>query len=101
MTLIFGWLAGAFSTAYNIPQIYLIYKTKSAKDISLYSLIIRIISYVFYILHATMIEDPPLLYMTAAVLSQALIMSMQKFVYRNSKSAIELATNAQPENSSV
>ena len=101
MTLVFGWLAGAFSTAYNIPQIYLIYKRKSAKDISLNSLVIRIISYIFYIVHASIIEDPPLLYMTAAVLSQALIMSTQKFIYRNSKPIVDERVDLQLAESSV
>ena len=52
-------------------------------------------------IHASIIEDPPLFYMTAAVLSQALIMSMQKFVYRHSQLVVEPQEDLRSENSNT
>lgn len=81
--LIFGWIGGGLSVVYNIPQIYHIYKNKSVGDISVYSLLVRIISYLFYILHGYLIMDPPILFMTLASLLQVLIISVQYFIYKD------------------
>lgn len=82
LMLIFGWLGGGLSVVYNIPQIYHIYKNKSVGDISIYSLLVRLISYFFYIIHGYLIMDPPLLFMTLASLIQVLILSFQYFMYK-------------------
>jgi len=81
--LIFGWIGGGLSVVYNIPQIHHIYKNKSVGDISVYSLLVRIISYIFYIIHGYLIMDPPVLFMTLASLLQVLIICLQYFIYRN------------------
>lgn len=81
--LIFGWIGGGLSVVYNIPQIYHIYKNKSVGDISIYSLLVRIISYLFYILHGYLIMDPPILFMTLASLLQVLIICVQYFIYKD------------------
>ena len=49
-------------------------------------------------IHASIIEDPPLFYMTAAVLSQALVMSMQKFIYRHSQLVVDPREDLRSEN---
>jgi uncharacterized protein with PQ loop repeat len=81
--LIFGWIGGGLSVVYNIPQIYHTYKNKSVGDISIYSLLVRIISYLFYILHGYLIMDPPILFMTLASLLQVLIICVQYFIYKD------------------
>jgi len=79
---IFGWIGGGLSVLYNIPQIYHIYKQKSTNDISIMSLIVRLISYSFYITHGILIQDPPLLWMTSFSLLQVLILSYQYYLYK-------------------
>ena len=79
---LFGWIGGGLSVIYNIPQIYHIYKQKSTNDISIMSLIVRLISYSFYNTHGILIQDPPLLWMTSFSLLQVLILSYQFYLYK-------------------
>ena len=81
MVLVFGWIGGSLSVIYNIPQIYHTWKTKSSKDISIYSIFFRLTSYIFYIIHALIIKDPPLLWMTICSLLQVLLISFQYYSY--------------------
>ena len=90
---LFGWIGGGLSVIYNIPQIYHIYKQKSTNDISFSSLVIRIISYSFYITHGILIKDPPLLWMTSFSLIQVLILSYQYFIYKNNDDDDNLNVN--------
>ena len=85
-TLWFGWAAGTLGMLYNFPQIYHIYRRKSARDLSTTSLAIRVLSYGLYLAHGMSIEDPPTIYMTLGSLSQALILWAQK-TYYNRRSA--------------
>lgn len=83
---IFGWLGGGVSALHNVPQIYHIYKRKSAKDISTIALIIRMLSLVLYILHGFFIEDLPLIVMTSFILLQCVIICVFKYIFRNKES---------------
>ena len=80
---IFGWIGGGLSVLYNIPQIYHIYKQKSTNDISIMSLIVRLVSYSFYITHGILIQDPPILWMTSFSFLQVLILSYQYYLYKS------------------
>ena len=57
ITQIVGIGALIFSLIYRIPQIYTIYRTKKAGDISTYMLIIQNLSYILYILYGIFIHD--------------------------------------------
>jgi uncharacterized protein with PQ loop repeat len=81
--LIYGWLAGIISNMYNLPQIYHTYKTKSIKDISILAILFRLLSYLLYIVHANIIQDPPLLWNTILSTIQVILIILQYFLYRN------------------
>ena len=85
MVLLYGWIGGSLSVIYNIPQIFHTWKTKSSKDISAFSLLFRLSSYIFYIIHAFIIDDPPLLWMTVCSLIQVIIIYIQYITYNNNK----------------
>jgi MtN3 and saliva related transmembrane protein len=80
--LLFGWIAGILSNIYNIPQIYHTWKTKSSKDISIISILFRLTSYIFYIIHAYIIKDPPLFWNTLLSFVQVIIITIQYFIYK-------------------
>ncbi len=80
--LIFGWIAGILSNIYNFPQIYHTFKTKSSKDLSISSILFRLTSYLFYIIHANVINDPPLLWNTIISFFQVLVIAFQYFYYK-------------------
>ena len=83
--LVFGWIAGGLGVVYNIPQIYYIWKSKTVKGISFYSLMVRLISYFFYIAHGFTINDPPLIWMTSITLLQVSFICMQYYLYKTKK----------------
>lgn len=85
--LLFGWIGGILSNIYNVPQIYHTYKIKSSKDLSILSILVRLFSYTFYIIHANIIEDPPLLWNTIVSQIQVIIILIQYITY--SKKSIE------------
>ena len=83
--LVFGWIGGILSNIYNIPQIYHTYKIKSTKDLSLLSIFVRLFSYTFYIIHAIIISDPPLLWNTIVSQIQVIIILIQYLIYNKNK----------------
>jgi uncharacterized protein with PQ loop repeat len=80
---IVGLGALGLSLLYRIPQIYEIYKTESAEDISTWMLIIQNLSYILYIIYGVFVHD--WIYITSSVLSfvQNLIIYFMKVYYRH------------------
>ena len=79
--LIFGWIGGTINAFHVLPQVARIYHRKSTHDISPYSLIIKVIASITYTIHAVIIDDPPLLYMTGLMVAQYLFMLAQYKYY--------------------
>ena len=79
---IFGWLGGILALVYNLPQIYVIFKTKKVDDLSVHSWVLRLISYCFYIIHVWIREDPALFYTYLVGFVQCIIITIQIFVYK-------------------
>ena len=77
-----GLSALGLSLIYRIPQIYEIYKTESAEDISTWMLIIQNLSYVLYVTYGVFVHD--WIYIASSVLSfvQNLIIYFMKMYYR-------------------
>lgn len=82
--LIFGWIGGIINSFHVLPQVIRIYKRKSTEDISLYSLIIKLIAAITYTIHGVIIDDPPLLYMTGImVLQYSFILGQYKYYHKS------------------
>ena len=79
----FGWAGGLLALIYNIPQIYVIFKTKKVDDLSVHSWILRLISYTLYIIHVYMKGDAALFYTYSIGFVQAIIITVQIFVYKS------------------
>ena len=102
--MIVGWFAGCFSVVHLVPQILRLCSTRSATQISRIGLMLRVASYVLYIVHAWQPPfDPPLFWMTGVGLCFALIVCVQICVYdvcygpkSSSLSEIQLSSAAYP-----
>ena len=82
--LIFGWIGGIINAFHVLPQALKIYRTKSTQDISFSSLIIKLIASITFTIHGVIINDPPLLYMTALMVTQYLfILGQYKYYYKS------------------
>lgn len=85
MLLIFGWAGGIINVFHVVPQMFKIYKTKSVEDISINSIVIKIIASALYTIHGFIIADMPLLCMTAVVLTQYVLIFLQYKYYHKAK----------------
>lgn len=94
---VFGWLAGGISALHNVPQIIHVCKRKSAADISLTALSMRMLSLVFYILHGILIQDLPILVMSTIIFAQCCIICIQKYRFRTETHALDETTPASPQ----
>jgi len=90
---VFGWIGGSIAIVNNIPQIYKIYTIKSCNDISQLSICMRILSYIFYIVHGIIVNDPALLWMTAIGSFQLIFILFQTLYYKNIHIIPENETN--------
>lgn len=58
---LFGWLASALCTLILVPQIFKALKTRHTDDISLYMLILSVAGNGFWVAHAALTDNLPLL----------------------------------------
>ena len=70
---LFGWIASGITVIYKMPQIIKLYRTKKSADLSIISLFIQLIGYVFYILHGYILGDLPIIFMGAGALFENII----------------------------
>ena len=88
----FGWAGGAVNVFHVLPQMFRIYKTKSVKDISINSFLIKFLAAFLYTIHGFLIWDMPLLVMTGIVLLQyGVIIFQYKYFEKNSKCGVDTA----------
>lgn len=82
MTTVFGWIASSISLIYKLPQIYLLFREKKHEGLSLLSMCVQAVSYLFYIVHGVYINDNPVFYMGIACLAQSICLIAMYFVYK-------------------
>jgi len=88
MTTAFGWIASIISLVYKLPQIYLLYRNKKHESISLVSICIQTVSYLFYIVHGIYINDDPIFYMGIGNMIQSCCLICMYFVYRKASQSV-------------
>ena len=93
---IFGWLAGGLSALHNIPQIVHVCRRKSAADISKSALLVRMVSLIFYVTHGLLIQDMPLIVMSAIIFLQCLFIGSQMYRFRTDTLPAVATTPASP-----
>jgi uncharacterized protein with PQ loop repeat len=99
MTRVFGWIAVCLSLTYKVPQIWKLYKTRDTRGISVISQIWQASAYGFYIIHGTLIEDPPIVFLGITSLLQSLILIAQWYAFRHNFE--RAATAAAPAKATV
>jgi uncharacterized protein with PQ loop repeat len=74
------------SLVYRVPQIYVIYKTKKAEDISVWMIFLQNASYVLAVAYGVFIHD--WIYIVASILSfvqNIIILQMKKYYKREAE----------------
>jgi MtN3 and saliva related transmembrane protein len=79
---ILGLIAGTITSITFIPQVLQIWKTKSAKDISILMLSLLIIGVSLWLAYGIIVKDVAIIYTNGMVLAMSLLMLYFKFRFK-------------------
>ena len=79
---ILGLTAGTITSITFIPQVVKIWKTKSAKDLSLMMLLLLIAGVLLWLTYGLLIKDTAIIYTNSMVLGMSMIMLFFKLRFK-------------------
>lgn len=79
---ILGLAAGTITSITFLPQVIQIWKTKSAKDLSLQMLLLLILGVSMWLTYGILVMDAAIIYTNSMVLTMSLIMLFFKLKYK-------------------
>jgi MtN3 and saliva related transmembrane protein len=78
-----GYIAGTLTTIAFVPQVVQIYKSKSAKDVSLAMFLLFTLGVVMWLTYGLMTHSLPVVAANSVTLLLSLVILFFKFKYRN------------------
>ena len=78
-----GYIAGILTTVAFVPQVLQIYKTKSAKDVSLAMFLIFTLGVIMWLVYGIKVNAFPVIAANGVTLILALVILFFKFKYKN------------------
>lgn len=85
---IIGYLGGIFSSISFLPQVIKLYKTKSAEDLSMMSLLLLATNVSLWLVYGILIESMPIKLTNGIVLTMILSMVYLKIIYTRRKKVL-------------
>ena len=79
---ILGLLAGTITSITFLPQVIHIWKTKSAKDLSLMMLLLLILGVLLWLTYGLLVMDAAIIYTNSMVLAMSFILLFFKLKYK-------------------
>ena len=79
---ILGLVAGTITSITFLPQVIKIWKTKSAKDLSLLMLLLLMLGVILWLSYGLLVMDAAIIYTNSMVLAMSLIMLFFKLRFR-------------------
>jgi MtN3 and saliva related transmembrane protein len=79
---ILGLLAGTITSITFLPQVIKIWKTRSAKDLSLMMLLLLMLGVILWLTYGLVIKDAAIIYTNSMVLAMSLILLYFKLRFR-------------------
>lgn len=79
---ILGLAAGTITSITFLPQVIQIWKTKSAKDLSLHMLLLLILGVSMWLTYGILVADAAIIYTNSMVLAMSLILLYFKIKYK-------------------
>ena len=80
---ILGLAAGTITSITFLPQVLQIWKTKSAKDLSLQMLLLLILGVTMWLTYGLLVKDTAIIYTNSMVLVMSLLMLYFKYNFNN------------------
>jgi len=81
LEVLFGWTASFFCTFILVPQIIKAFKTRHTDDISMYMLIISVAGNAFWVAHASLTQNIPLVVGASLISAMSVVLIIFKYLY--------------------
>jgi len=81
LEVLFGWMASFLCTLILVPQIVKAFKTKHTDDVSMYMLVISVAGNGFWVLHASMTDNIPLIVGASLISLMSIVLIIFKYMY--------------------
>ena len=80
-TTIIGYTGGTLLNITFIPQIYKTFKTRKTDDISIYFMILQLITSIFCLTYAILLDENPLIICNSILLCELLALTFGKIMF--------------------
>ncbi len=81
LDVLFGWIASSLCTLILVPQIFKTFKTKHTDDVSMYMLVISVVGNGFWVLHASITHNIPLIVGASLISLMSILLIIFKYMY--------------------
>ncbi len=81
LEVIFGWAASSLCTLILVPQIFKALKTHHTDDLSMLMLVFSVLGNAFWVAHASMTQNIPLIVGGALISGMSIVLIISKYVY--------------------
>ncbi len=81
LEVLFGWMASFFCTLILLPQIIKALKTRHTDDVSMFMLVLSVTGNGFWIAHASMTQNIPLLVGASFISLMSIMLIIFKYKY--------------------
>jgi MtN3 and saliva related transmembrane protein len=81
LDILFGWAASFLCTLILVPQIFKAMQTRHTNDVSMYMLIISVAGNGFWVLHASMTQNIPLIVGAGLICMMSIVLIILKYMY--------------------
>ena len=79
--VLFGWIASSLCTLILVPQIIKAFKTRHTDDVSMFMLILSVAGNGFWVAHASMTPNTPLIFGAGLIGVMSIILIIFKYRY--------------------
>jgi len=79
--VLFGWIASSLCTLILVPQIIKAFKTRHTDDVSMFMLILSVAGNAFWVAHASMTHNTPLIFGAGLISVMSIILIIFKYRY--------------------
>ena len=81
LEVMFGWTASFLCTFILVPQIIKAFKTRHTDDVSMYMLIISVAGNAFWVAHASLTQNIPLIVGAGLISAMSIVLIIFKYMY--------------------
>lgn len=81
----FGWTASALCTLILVPQIIKALTTRHTDDVSMFMLILSVLGNAFWVAHAVMMQNLPLIVGGSLIALMSVVLIIAKYAYDTPK----------------